>query len=70
MAAYNDNIRVKLLDNKTEVSLSIRESETKVSTYILPRKDFEKMINDYNTFALYNPETRSESDMVILDKEE
>lgn len=53
-ASYNDIIRIKLLENKVDVSLSIRESETKVSTFIIPRKDFEKMILDYNTYALYN----------------
>ncbi|MCS7316804.1 MAG: hypothetical protein NZZ41_00575 [Candidatus Dojkabacteria bacterium] len=51
MATFNDEIKIKLTEDKKSVVLSLRESETKVSVFIIPRKDFEKLINDYMSLS-------------------
>lgn len=46
---FTDNIRIKLSKDKENILLSIRENETKASLFIVPRKDFEKAVMEYNS---------------------
>jgi hypothetical protein len=47
MREFLETFKLKLSEDGKYVLLSIRDSETRVTTYSIPRQDFEKLITDY-----------------------
>lgn len=51
MREFFDMFKLKISEDGKYVLLSIKDSEHKVSTYSIPRSEFEKLVANYNSMS-------------------
>lgn len=51
MNQFYNTFKIKLSEDGKHVLLSIKDTETRVTVYSIPRQDFEKLLHDYQSLA-------------------